>query len=788
MRTWSLRAGDPCTLFLSADHRLSDPDPRDDITWQVESMLGDNAVLGVGTTYGLRARQARIFMSFGLDGVRVSNPQQFFQPPELKYFFPNYLQFIFSPFLGLDAMLEYWQPASQLLACRVTFHNQSKSIRAGNLQVSGKLIPIEGEPIKPAVVQSVNVLVGRTSNLEPVLFLTGGPLPGPGPNPSLDLDFQLEPWETRNFTWVQAALPTQQASFDLARKTAARPWDSEQARIFLVNAADLVEIWTGEPGWDAALAFSQVSALRLLFNGGDHLPYPTLVQSRLPDQGWSPRTSGSDQGSSGAGLTPHAALYLTSLLPGMPGLAEGFVRNFISVQEPSGFIDGQPGQAGQRSRLLAAPLLACMAWESFQRQKDIRFLQECFPALFLFNSLWFSPSHDHDEDGFPEWDHPQQTGFEDNPLFNHWQEDERVAPISFYECPDLAATLLKEVSCLKAMAQTLEKPEHMKVLEDRERVLGKALSMCWDNPSSGYAYRDRDTHAHHRSLDLLSKSGNGSFKVDRKFKQPRRLNLHVEFESSHPGGWVITLKGHSANGSLEENLEKKDFRWSPGTAFAASSQVYLHLVEVIVEGLLPKDQTTLSTLDFSQQDETGWLPLWAHLPDDNQAACLVDHLFNEESFWTPTGLACLNKKTSPSASRPCVDFLWNNFAGEGLLAYGMRSQAARLVTRLMVTAVKSLRLHSAFFNSYQPESGSGLGEMNSLAGLVPVGLFLRTLGVEIISNNQVRLEGMNPFPWNVTIQYRGLSIERSTDRTEVTFPDGEKVLVSNPTACLVSHS
>lgn len=79
-----------------------------------------------------------------------------------------------------------------------------------------------------------------------------------------------------------------------------------------------------------------------------------------------------------------------------------------------------------------------------------------------------------------------------------------------------------------------------------------------------------------------------------------------------------------------------------------------------------------------------------------------------------------------------------------------------------------------------------MGERNMLTGLAPVGLFLQTLGVEFLSANRVRLSGKNPFPWPVTVKYRGLSVSRQSDRSVIVFPDGRVVSVDDPTDAIVT--
>jgi uncharacterized membrane protein len=74
-------------------------------------------------------------------------------------------------------------------------------------------------------------------------------------------------------------------------------------------------------------------------------------------------------------------------------------------------------------------------------------------------------------------------------------------------------------------------------------------------------------------------------------------------------------------------------------------------------------------------------------------------------------------------------------------------------------------------------------------------LFLDTLGVRIESprgssstrtGQRVVLSGKNPFPWSVTVKYRGLTITRHANQTVVVFSDGQTVTLDDPTDAVVS--
>ena len=365
MREWSLRAGDPLNLTLAADMRLSTPNYVNDHTWEMVLGSGEPPTLSLRTTFGLRARAIRIFPRFTETGTSIADVSEFATPPVIRRCYPNFLELSFSPFEGLEVTYEVRVPESNAITGRVTIVNRSTEVRKPRLEMCAALVPLDGHAFSHTQMQMVNVLVGQTGGLVPLLFLTGGPLPGPGPQPSLMVDLDLGPGESRQLTWAQAATAGHQTSFDTARLVAAQPWDAERARIELVNTAEAIEIHTSDPDWDTALAFSQNAAFNLFFPANDNLPHPSFVQMRGPDQGYSRKGDGSDYPASWNGQSPLEAYYLSSVLPASPDLAQGLLHNFLASQTEDGTVDGKPGLSGQRGRHQAMPILASLAWNLY---------------------------------------------------------------------------------------------------------------------------------------------------------------------------------------------------------------------------------------------------------------------------------------------------------------------------------------------------------------------------------------------------------------------------------------
>jgi hypothetical protein len=789
MRNWTLGPGDPLALTLAADFRLCTPDYVNDHIWELETGGGDPPALSLRTTYGLRARTMRLFPRFTLEGQTISDPATFPVPPRLCCFFPNFLSLDFSPIPKIDVVADYWAPDSHTVAGRFTVTNLTSEPISLLLELCGQLVPLKGQSFASLSIQSANILTGHTADLAPVIFLTGGSQAGPGPYPSLTLELALAAGGTCRRTWAQASLATAEESFELARCTTTRAWEAERAKIEMVNAAQTIDIHTGDPDWDAAFAFSQKTAFSLFFGPSQHLPNPSFVLSRQPDQGYSPHGDGSEYPHLWSGQPPLEAYTLASLLTGAPELAAGLVRNFLATQSEDGTVDSKPGLAGQRERWLAAPFLASLAWQIYQQTHDLNFLREVQPGLAAFTRCWFDESRDRDDDGFPEWGHPLQTGLEDNPAFTVWQAGGQGAEISTTESPALTALLCKEAHVQAQIAEALNQPENHAKWELESGRLRALTEECWNADAVLYHLRDRDTHRSPAGKSLGTQQGPGTLDLRKSFHHPVRLLIRLELRGEASRRPDVRVRGKNDEGRLTERLERKDFQWGEGLAVATTRMVYTEVTKIEVTGLEKRDRVSVSVMDFSTEDVTLFLPLWAGIPNSRRALNIVNRtLLAEDRFGRPFGIPVCATSPGLKSATVCqtVHLPWNILIGEGLLGYGLRAEAAELTRRLMAAVIQNLKQQHAFARAYHAESGAGVGERNPVQGLAPLGLFLGTLGVRIESPQRVVLSGKNPFPWPVTVKYRGMTVTRHADQTLVVFPNGQTVTLDDPTDAVVS--
>ncbi len=822
MRDWSLKQGDPLYLTLAADARFCTPDYTNDHIWELEFGTGEPRALALHTTYGLRARSMRIFVRFNEGGERVSDPAEFASPPRLRRFYPNFAAVEYAPLENLGVNAEYWIPDSHAVAGRLTLVNRSNTPRRIGLEICAVLAALDGRSLTPIQQQMVNVLAGQTSGITPVVFMTGGPKHGPGPHPSLILELDFGPGAQRVISFAQTALDNLAASFEAARHAAAQPWEAQRTRIELQNEAHVLDIHTGDPEWDAALAFSQKAALGLFMQAKAQLPRPSFVQARQPDHGFSHRDDGSDYPPLWNGQSVLESYYLSTLLPGAPELTKGLIQNYLAVQSVAGEVDNKPGLGGQRGKLLAAPLLASLAWNTLGRVEDKSFLAEVFPKLLDFYRAWFTPEHDRDRNGVPEWDHILQTGFEENPLFDVWHAWSQGLDISLVHSPALAAMLVREADSLIKMAiqlnqsakgqmsnkddQSAEYDEEIAWLEACIERLKSAVETGWIEQTGLYSYQDRETGRTQAGRTVARLNGSGELRPEIEFPQPVRLLVEVLTENPAAARPEIELSEATARGE-SESLYGQRFQWRAGGLVATSRRIYRQLGKVNVRGVAKGERVLIKTVNTTSQDLTLALPLWAGIPDSKKATRIIQVLMDPERFGCPYGFPSLPRAGDPSSTTThpalrgesaarataeaeviamSVHLPWQHLIGEGLLAYGAQKEAVLLITRVMKAVIQNLKSSHAFHQRYHARRGTGMGERNALQGFAPLGLFLQTLGVSIHAATRVLLEGRNPFPWPVTINYKGLTVTRGLDRTLITFPNGKNVIVEDPAACVVT--
>jgi hypothetical protein len=808
MRDWFLTADDPYSLFLCADARLCVPTYTDDQIWEVTLPGTDPPAVGIETTYGLRVQGMRIFPSFFTQGSVVSDPRNFAEPVVIRRFLVNYARLECKPTPACWAKLEYWVPDSQRIGGRVTLHNQSRTDQDIRLRLQAVLRahPYESEDsgasgrgrttggMRAESISGVTVLSGVTENLAPVLFLSGGAKPEIGPYPALGVDLHLSPGESRSVVWAHAGLADVESSFHSARELVGCSWDAEIARSEMVNAS-VVDIRTGNPEWDVAFAVAQNVSLGAYLGPTRFMVHPSFVEARVPDRGFSSRPDGKDYSWHWAGQSAGPAYFnLPQIVYAAPALATGVLHNFLKSQKQDGSIDWKPGLGGQRNGALCVPLLADLTWQIYQHTQDLSLLEVALEPLLAFFNRWFASDHDRDRDGLPEWDNTMQAGYDDWPTFVRWRTWGQGLDIAKAETADLAAYLTVECRAVIRIADALGRKDVIAALTPRLDALTQAAERTWSDEDASYHHQDRDLHRVVAGEVLGRGRGEYVLHVDRGFDPPARLLVRVGASEGVSHAIQALIYGRDSMGEERmERLTERHFQWFWDYGTATSDHTHPYIERVEVRGLSSDFETELRTADYTRQDQSLLLPLWAGIPDAARADHLVRRtLLDEARYWRKFGVPIC------SAADPAFDptdktgsggvrMLWNVMIGEGLLEYGYVAEAAGLVGRLMQACIHSLRADKSFHDSYNPDQAQGLGERNHISGVAPLSLFLKVLGVQLITPYKVRLRGTNPFEWPVEVSWMGLRVTREAERTHVTFPDGQSVVVEGEAPRLVEQ-
>jgi hypothetical protein len=361
--------------------------------------------------------------------------------------------------------------------------------------------------------------------------------------------------------------------------------------------------------------------------------------------------------------------------------------------------------------------------------------------------------------------------------------------ISAVHSPSLFAALYHEAKSLRKISGLIGKNHAQAVLETQAEKLLEGTNACWDTRRANYRYLDRDSNLALRGKILHRGKGGGEIKIKENFEKPIRLLLEVQTHDGAIRRPEVDISEFVTKLGDDETLTALDFKRTSVGSAATSKKIFSKIGKVSIYNLDDDDKVIIRSVDLSGDDQTLLLPLWAGMMDENQTNALVNRtLLNAEKFDRPFGLPACPSPPRKEAAAICqsVHLPWNQLIIEGLMRYGYATEATRFFAHLMQGVLQNLKQNNAFYQHYNAEVGTGVGERNALSGLAPTGLFLDILGVRILSDTRVRLERQNPFPWTVTVRYRGLEIKRDAHRTTITFAKGEQVDVADEVPCTIS--
>jgi hypothetical protein len=122
--------------------------------------------------------------------------------------------------------------------------------------------------------------------------------------------------------------------------------------------------------------------------------------------------------------------------------------------------------------------------------------------------------------------------------------------------------------------------------------------------------------------------------------------------------------------------------------------------------------TTKDGVSLKRKEIIGFLPMWAGIATKEQAARLVEHLTNPQSFWRRYGvptLAANDPYYNGNVTKCCqwngaVWLLWDYMVFRGLLNYGYRKEAEELARHVMEGVIFQLKENHRFWESISPDN------------------------------------------------------------------------------------
>ncbi len=783
IQRWHLDSNAPYCLHIAADARLSSTDYRDDQIWEAQPGSGESAALALQTRFGGRAGLVSLVPMWVHDGRSIYQAQAFTRPPYLTGFAPGYLRFeaALTPHLALQT--EYWVMESHAIGVRFTLANTHIEPLDVELDVIA-FVGINNKEQKLIALPLANgagaLSLGTIGNLQPVILLEDGQTESEAPgSPKLRRKLTIPPRKKVAVRLIHAGLGSVNLSLALAQKWMKADWDVAFAQIDTYAQA-IPKIQTGDADTDATIAFAYRELVQSFLKATSSLPCPSFVATREPGRGFNANDKGWN------GQNPTLA-YLSGL--GMasidPALAEGVIGNYLAVQQNDGWIDSKPGLGGQKQSTLCMPVLARLTWGIFQYTEDSQFLKDVFPGLFKFFRRWLQSDLDKDKDGLPEWQNEVQTGYVFMPTFATWQAWGGGADIRTIESPDLLAYLLSEAKSLKEIAYYLRDTTAETQIDESIARLETALDSLWNADLGRYAYRDRDSHLTTGRVDIITDArGMDELLPAEKLSPPNRLVLRVSGGVNLQPRMILKLDGVDQSGkAISEQASGEQFIWAGGRGVYTSKQVFSQIDRVTFEGLSRVYRIDVHTVDTMRLDMNALLPMWTASISLDHMTVLTKLLTNPDYFWRESGVAMnsaqdANFDPKNAEGSGGVWLYWLTLMGEALIESGNMEQATALVQRILKVQTSVLKANKRFSEFYHSDQPEGLGEPANVAGIVPLHLLMRVLGIRIISSTKVWVGGAFTWGQPVTLQQHGVIVERHDKSTTITFPSGYSTQVS----------
>lgn len=770
MSAINFSASAPKAYILAVDGLFSTINPELDQVWSLNLGGADNHLLQIETTYGLQAKSMRLLPFLRINQQVISKSSPFSQPPQVTNYTPATVHLKFCLETGFEVNFDCFLPEQQVLMGAVEFRNPGAEQADVQFDLASVLVPMgEGLTTHPQKIGVNHILVGRTGEIWPVLFMSSAPKAISNPYPALSKGFRLHPGETQSLTWALVSMGSQETSFERARTWSAANWQKEAVNQVRQHDAHTIHIQTGDPDWDAAFSLAQTIALTHLGRGDPSSKSPIFIKTRLPDHS-APKLDNRD-------LTVLEASQLAQIfLPSQVDLMSTLLETLLERVNQETTSSPADNPFLPNPSFNTCPMIAHLCGECLKIKPNEEKLQRIYPQLVRFFETRIPQKIDQLAHDFPVFESPNQLQLHTGDYqFDIWHRYGGGLDIQKVISPALAAMLYHEFGVLQKMAyQTNDRKTARHYGALRKSARSQILA-CWQDETQLFAYQDH--RSHQTSLREWVSSGNiqRSVPINRTFSTPQRLQCHLFSEDENPKACVLNFEGTSETGKLlMEEIKIPGYRWVMGHAHITTNFLFKELHTVIIEGLAPNDRYVLENVDHSQPDITCLLPMWSGGASDKTYGSLIQSLQEKLTQAWKKGIpeTWEGSNSLPEGMAVSVNVLWNTLIIEGMLRQGFQDEAVTAFTNLMGTIINGLRGFEGFYPTYDCQTGGPTGLKNAVTGLPPMRLFLELAGIKLFTPNRLAIWGTNPFPWPIRIQWQGLNLEKEETNTRVIFPNG----------------
>ncbi len=774
MQTISLDRYSPNAFVLVPEGVFSRDIPNQDQIWSLNLKSNDPHPFYLYTTYGLQAKSIRLFPNFILDNQRISKPEDFSVIPTVTGYSPSSLILKAEYQNRVAFICTYFFPEPEILVGKIQINNLMDKPIEIITQMALNLVPMgNGQPSHPDKSGNNQFLTGNTSKIEPVLFMTGGPKAISNPFPALSIQVGIQEEGSQEIKWALVSKESKTISLQAAKQIIASGWHDDYREHIIHHAGQVIGIKTGDPDWNAAFYLTQV-------NTNTHLQYyehqtdePHFNKIRLPDH---PFTS-NDQEQGNKELTNLELNHLCQiLLPSNVALVSQLLAKQINNQLERLEKASHNNFLKSGYKFKGCPLLASLLLEIYEITQDDKLLARHYRNLSLLFQSWITNTSNGAENGSLHWENPAQLQIDTGLfIFDLWENFSKGLDIKIVESPALYAMLFKEAKALHEISKILGKRSQRKYYSNWQKSILQRLENCWKDETSVYGYKDIETHLTPPPELNYRTYVKQKVVINQTFSEPQRLQCHIFTSDEHTRACTIKILGKSPEGDLlEEVIKSPSILWVLGCAHLTTEHLFGEIISISFEGLKEKDQFLLETADYSQTDITCLLPLWANVGSDSHlkeiSSIILDTKDPKLIYGIPETWECQGPLPTNLPIR--VNLMWNTLIIEGLIKHGDSTKAAELFTNLMTPIIQGLKDYNGFFPLFETKTGQPVGQINAITGLIPLQLFLKIAGIKLFSPSKIALWGSNPFPWPIEIHWRGLSLRKEENFTNITFPNG----------------